>query len=212
MTGPIQQQIRGVARARQARRGCSPFHHRMEAVDERNERRGESRAGGGACRTVALAPLRSSQSAIFALAFAPRMGVANRGHPVRPSSLPSTFYLLSPPTSPSNPCPFRPPSPSRTTTDALHALPRPSRRRSRRRRPPPAIHPPVHPSRLHPQPNLASKPASTLPLRPKTPRLACRPPTFLSLASARFSSTTAKSLSGYCCRCRCRRWISWLAS
>jgi len=55
-----------------------------------SQRNGEPRRMGAEPRAVTLAPLISCTSAIFALAFRPRMGVANRDHPfVHPS--PCTF-------------------------------------------------------------------------------------------------------------------------
>jgi len=51
-----------------------------------SQRNGEPRRTGAEPRAVTLAPLISCTSAIFALAFRPRMGVANRDHPfVHPS-------------------------------------------------------------------------------------------------------------------------------
>jgi len=51
-----------------------------------SQQNGELRRTGAEPRAVTLAPLISCMSAIFALAFRPRMGVANRDHPfVHPS-------------------------------------------------------------------------------------------------------------------------------
>lgn len=104
--------------------GGGVARHGVRAGDER---RGKSGCIGGVCHTPRLRSLRSSQSAIFALAPVPRMGVASAATPPfarPPCLLPSDLSLL----------PLLPAPPT-----TLHALPRPTQSR---RHP----HPPVRPS------------------------------------------------------------------